>query len=257
MARLGKERIRVSDKNDRDFFIDIEFIVCVSVEGMFTTTLDEADVKIIESYNVSLYTNGRRNARKGFFEANTKKELLLDIKLVLEKCFSRNLISEKIILKYAFATCASFCLTTEKEIIPNLGWSKDGSVDRVLGWQNGTISSHAANPHAIGVQMYVKPYHKRVYSYADGTEKTEYDVFSPFGGSAVDDTKYYLKWLKQICSTTPPNGTPTKEMEYTEERAKFFVNMFKSLCKLANSIANLGSPDELVKLIDTGKYLMP
>jgi len=46
------------------------------------------------------------------------------------------------------------------------------------------------------------------------------------------------------------------EMEYTEERAKFFVEMFKSICKMAHMVAQFIEPEEIIKLAESGKYLM-
>ncbi len=256
MARLGKERIIVRDKEDRSFYMELEFVVNVSADGYFTTTLKEEDVKTIQSFNVDLYSNGRRNSRKGFFQSKTKEGLLKEVREVLEKCMSRTLIDEKIILRYSFCTVASFGFTLDGKIVPNMGWSLDGELDQDLYWQNGTVNSHATNRHAVGVQMYIKPFFKRTYKYLDDREKVEYVEFTAFGGDASKENQYYLAWLENICSTKPPEHGKIQEIDYTEDRAKFFVNMFKSLCQLAHNIANFTEPENLTKLIESGKYLM-
>jgi hypothetical protein len=257
MARLGKEIIIVRDKKDRSFYMELEFVINVNVDGYFTTTLNESDVKTILNFNVDLYTNGRNRARKGFFQNKTKEGLLAEIRNVLEKCMSRELIEEKIILRYSFCTVASFGFTMDGKIVPNMGWHKDGKLNDILHWQNGTIQTHATNPHPVGVQMYIKPFFKRTFKYLDDREKIEYVEFSPFGGDVAKDDQYYLLWLENICSTKPPENGKIQEMDYSEDRAKFFVNMFKSLCKLAHTIAGFTEPENLTKLIESGKYLMP
>lgn len=256
MAIVGKEKLRVSDKDDRNFYFEIEITLNVNSEGYFTTTLKEEDVRIIESYNVFLYSNGRANSRKGFFTDKTKDGLLRQVKEVLEKCISKTLIEETIILRYSFCTVASFGFTLDKQIVPNMGWSLDGKLDQNLYWQNGTYEVSATDPQATGVQMYIKPYWKRKFKFNDGREKIEYSVFSPFGVKEAKEDQYYLAWLENICSTKPPTNGKIKEIDYTEERAMFFVNMYKSLCQLAYKIAHFTEPDELISLIESGKYLM-
>lgn len=257
MARLGKERLIVRDKKDKSFYMELEFVVNVNVDGYFTTTLSEEDVKIIESYGIELYSNGRRNSRKGFFINQTKEGLLREVKEVLEKCMSRTLIDEKIILKYSFATACSFGLTIDGKIVPNMGWYLDGELNNQLYWQKGTTNTSATNPRPTGVQMYVKPCLKRVYRYLDNRKKTEYQEFVPFGSDVAEDNQYYLKWLENICSTQPPKDGVLNEMDYTEDRAKFFVEMYKSLCRLSHTIAQFTEPKNLIKLIESGKYLIP
>lgn len=257
MPIIGKEKIRVSDKNDRSFYMEVEFSLNVNSDGYFTTTLKEEDVKIIQSYGINLYSNGRSNSRKGFFMNKTKEGLLIEIKEVLEKCMSKTLVEEKIILRYSFCTVASFGFTIDKKIVPNMGWGLDGKLDNDLYWQSGTLQASAQRPEAIGIQMYIKPFFKRKYKFLDNREKIEYKEFTPFGSNIANENQYYLLWLENICGTKPPEGGKIQEIDYTEERAKFFVEMYKSLCKLAYSIKHFVKPEEIIKLIENGKYLMP
>ncbi len=254
MAVLGKEKIRVEDKSDRNYFIESEFVLNVNADGYFTTTLSESNVKIIESYKIQLYTNGRSGARKGFFMNKTKEGLLAEIRKVLEQCISKTLIEEKIILRYSFCTVANFGLTIDGVVIPNMGWSEDGEINTDLYWLNGTVLTHAANPQATGVQMFVKAYAKRKFKFLDGRESTEYFEISRYEEKAKE--KYYLRWISEICSTKPPSHGNIQEMDYTEQRAKFFVEMYKALCKLAHNIAKFTEPEKMIELIENGKYLM-
>lgn len=257
MPRLGKEDIYVSDPHDRDTQFNITIEINVNAQGEFTTTLAEKDVKDIEAFGIELGTNGRRGARKGFFANDTKKGLVDDVKAVLLRCLSREMIDEKLVIRYSFFTTASFAFTVDGKIIPNMGWQDDGEPDQNLGWQNGTKMTHAVQPEPIGVQMYVKPYWRRVFKYLDNREKIEYHELTAFGSNEAKENQYYLKWLENICSTKRPSYGSMQEVEYTEERAKFFVNMFQSLCKLAHSIAKFEEPEAMLKLIDSGNYLMP
>lgn len=253
MAKVCKENVRVGKRDD---YIHVEFDVNVNVDGLFTTTLKPQDVELIESYKIELATNKRSGGRTGYFSSETKKGLIQEVRLVLETCMSKELIEEKIVLQYSFYTCASFGFALSGEMVPNMGWSLDGELNQELYWQNGTANTHSSNPQPVGVQMYIKPCFKRKYQYLNGVVKEEYSEFSPFGGSSVEDNRYYLKWLEGICSTRPPDHGRIKEIEYTEERAKFFVQMYKAICKLAYNIAQFEEPEKLIELADSGKYLM-
>ena len=253
MARVGKEKVRVGE---RDEYMEVEFVVFVNADGEFTTTLNESDVDMIKRLNVDLRSNSRRGSRDGYFHDMTKNGLINQISNILKQCMSRTLVDEKIIIKYSLCTVASFGFTLDGGIVPNMGWSLDGPLNQELYWQKGTYETHASRTAAIGVQMYVKPYFKRTYKYLNGKEKIEYSQLTAFGGSSVENENYYLKYLEAICSTSKPEHGTLCEMDYTEDRAKFFVELFKSLCKLAHTIAQFEKPDELTKLIETGKYLM-
>ena len=47
-----------------------------------------------------------------------------------------------------------------------------------------------------------------------------------------------------------------REVDYTEERARFFVELFKGLCRLANMVTKFEEPEDMIKLIESGNYLM-
>lgn len=251
MPSLGKHQIRVGDRDDYFYF---EYVINVNTKGIFTTTLDVETAKIIQAANIRLSTNGRSNGRKGYFESETKQGLIDKVRGVALEFVSRELIHKEIVLQYSIASYCSFAWTMEGEIIPNPGWTLDGAVDTDSYWQNGTEQTHAANPKPTGILFYAKPYWKKTYQYRSGKTKIEYDEFTPFGGTQAKSNQYYLNFLENVCSTKAP--TSVKEIVYTEERAKFFVNLFKSLCKMAHTIAQFEEPEAMLALIDSGKQLM-
>lgn len=252
MPSLGKTKVR---SGDRDDYIETEFTINVTADGLFTTTLNEDIVNTLTSVKIELRPNKR--GRLGFFSSNTRDGLVKEVKHVLDEYMSSEVIEEKIVIKYAFATVASFGFALSGDIVPNMGWREDGPLNEELHWQDGTIRTHAADPHPVGVQMYVKPYKKIVSKFKSGKIKEIYKRMTPFGSSEVEgDDKYYLKWLEGIASTKPPFGAKVHEIDYTEERAKFFVNTFKSLCKIAHTIAQFEEPDHLLEVISNGKLLM-
>jgi hypothetical protein len=105
--------------------------------------------------------------------------------------------------------------------------------------------------------MYVKPSTKKTYKYLKGDNKVEYETVSYHESNSIDDEQYNLKFLGGICSTKPPYPGTIMEIDYTEDRAKFFVEMYQSICKLAHTIAKFVEPEEMIKLMESGKHLMP
>lgn len=254
MPSLGKHKIRVGERDD---YLQMDFIIYVNAEGLFTTLLSKELADTLEAANIELSYSRSKRDRKGYFESKTKEGLLLQIKKVGEEYCSREMVKEEIVLKYSIASYCSFGFTVDDKIIPNLAWHKDGKIDQHRDWQQGTVYTHAAKKRPTGVLFYVKPYWKRVYSYKSGKSKTEYTALSPFGGSEVkDDKRYYLKYLEAICSTSPPSDGRMKEIPYTEDRAKFFVNLFKQLCKLSHMIAQFEEPERMIELIESGNNLL-
>lgn len=210
----------------------------------------------LEQAGIRLRSNGRRNSRNGFFEANTKDALCIKIKNVFEELYSRELISEEKIIKYSIATCASYWFTEDGTIIPNGSWHFDGKPDENRHWQKGTFVNHASDPAPIGIQLYVKPLYKRTYSYKSGKEITEYeDVDKVWHHTQLEGDDYYWKWLANITSTIPPQKGKLHEIPYDENKAEFFVNLFKSICQMASLIARFEKPEEMMKLIESGEKI--
>lgn len=258
MPRLGKFTVRIDAEieNGRQKYRNVDFIINVNSEGLFTTTLDEDLVFELEQAGIDLRSNGRRGSRNGFFSADTKDKLCKLISSTFEELYSREMILEEKIIRYSIASCASFWFTEEGEIIPNGSWRFDGKPDESRHWQKGTIVSHASDPYPVGLQLYVKPLYKRVYKYKSGKEITEYErVESVWHNTQLEEDDYHWKWLANITCTIPPRRGKLQEIPYTEKNAEFFVNMFKTVCQMASVIAKFTAPEEMIKLIESGNGL--
>lgn len=260
MARVGKSRLYVSSE-DKEERIELEFVVNVSTEGVFTATLSEDDVLKMESLGATFGTNGRSNGRKGFFSNKTHEGLLVDIKNIAEHCVSRKLINEEIILRYQIATSASFARTIPDEngvskIVPGPGYGHEGKIDG--HWRSGTISSHASSPKPVMSSFFVKPYKKFTYRYSSGSERVEYRSMSHYTGSDHDNSPS-LSYLCAICSMSPySGGGEIKEMPYDEIKASWFVDMHRSVCMLAELMTKFAKADseDIVKFIESGVKLL-
>jgi len=251
---VGKVIVQSEDREEK---LVVAYTVNVNASGIFTTTLKEEDVKLIESYGIMLHTNGRYGARPGFFESDTFKGLSIKISAILQECLSRTCIQEEILIQYSIATMASFGFTVEDIIIPNLSYTEDGQPDLERYWQGGTVSIHAADPSPVGILFYVQPCIKKTYLYKSGSKRVEYEKTSAFGGTSFKGDQYhYLRWLEQIPCTIPPRHGSLKEIDYTEERAKFFVDMFKSICMMAYKVTQFIEPEKMIRLIEAKGSLL-
>lgn len=254
MARLGIRTVVVRS-SDKKKTIKFDFVVNVNSEGLFTTTLDQADVNILKSYGINLGTNGRSGAREGFFKSSTLDKLIISVKEVAEKCLSEKLISKDIVIKYVICSVASFGFTKDDKIIPNLGFHADGIPDKDRHWQKGTVDSHASNPLPVGLQLFVDVKYKCTYEYLDGRKRIAYERISDIPKSDQQDL-YYLHWLNNICSQKRPQEGKLIEMPYTEDRAKFFVDLYKGLCKLAYMAKQFEQPESIDTMIEQGRGLL-
>lgn len=256
MARLGKYTISVKSEGRQEErnFRRVDFVINVNSEGLFTTTLDEDLVFELEQAAISLRSNVRSNGRRGYFFSNTKDGLCKKISDVFKELYSRELVSVQKVLRYNVRTCASFGFTKDGEIIPDLGWSYDGKIDLGRHWQHGTVHTHASNPQPTGVQFYIKPLYKRVYEYKSGKKVTEYESVEVEPNKDNPESNYYWAWLSHIRSNKPAGSL--QEITYSEQRAKFFVELYKSLCKMASFIAKFENPEDMQKLADSGKLLL-
>lgn len=252
MAKIGRETVKVGN---REFSIEVKFDLNVNAAGEFTATLDEKDVKMIQGYGIELYNNGRFNSRLGFFCHVTKIGLIEQITEVLRKCVNREEISREIVIRYSFQTVGGCAFTTEGKIIPNPGWTRDGEVDKDLYWQHGTFENYSSSARATGIQFYAQPFMKITYKYGNGQTKVEYLEITERHN--FENGEYYLNWLAAIKSTKPPENGKGGEIAYTEERAKFFVDLFKSVVNLSFKIKELVDADTLIGVIENGNYLLP
>lgn len=248
-----KQRITI-ESEDKQEKLTVEYDVKVNASGIFTTTLKPEDAEKIQSYGVVIHSNGRRGSRAGYFESETFAGMALVVSNLLKECLSRTLIKSEIVLRYSIETMASFGLTTNNVIIPNLAYCEDGRPDLNKHWQGGTVSIHAATPSPMGILFYIKPFIKNTYQYKSGKSRVEYISSSAFGNGAAQyegDEYKYLRWLISIPVIAPPREGKLMEIEYNEERAKFFVDLFKSICTMAYKVTQFIEPEKMIELIES------
>lgn len=248
MARLKTVRVSFdgSERNELQFKYDVH----VSQQGLFTTTIPKEISELFKNAGIDLYKNNVGNP--GYFYDKTIEGLERQVVDTAREYLSRELIEEKIVIKYAIQTTCSYALDPEGNVVPNCGyeWVKTENYK----WMDGTLSSWAQNPQPFGIEIYAKLFYKKVYRYKSGKMKTEYIFVS--ADSDVKKMGNNIYWLASVCSMQPPRSNNIKEIDCSEPVAYFFVNMIKSICQLNEKIKNFIEPEQIQLLADKGFKLL-
>lgn len=249
MAKL--KDIKISAKNGEEG-INIETTVNVTKDGLFTTTLPDDAVEVLEKYGMSLKPN--RVGRSGYFEAKTLDEIILQIRTILNEALSRELIEEKLVIKYQVRTRACYALDYDNEIIPNGCWRKDGPAQGSgdpkfynTNWREGNTSNHSADGVTPGISVFARVYKKQTFSYKSGKQVSSYEFYRPKNerGSSVD-------WINSLCRIraesiwSERNDLP--EVDATEENARLFVELFKFIFKANELLKDLKEPENIIQM---------
>ena len=254
MKKLNKEGFFIKDPSGNaahNLKFDVD--IYVNNDGKFSTTLNSDLAEKFKSLGMSLHNNRVGNA--GYFSDNTKSGLIKQIFDFASEALSRKIIERKVMLRYVIAFQCSYAFTKHDEIVPNCSYEFGG-----LNWKEGNIRSDSQSPTPYGIQVYVKPCICIKYQYLSGRTTTEYSRLNPNG-----DEQYNLQnnpnlfWLNGLTSITIPiysglSANPSvKYMEYTEERALFFVNLIKSICRMNENFKDLFNEDNLESFIESQK----
>lgn len=241
MAKIRRTVSAISDL-DKDLRIDITVDIDVNAEGLFTTTLKGEDARLIETYGIKLDRNRVQNP--GFFKSDTMAGLIGQIHDVLKQCVNYNVVSRKPVIMYYIDTICSYCLNPETgDICPN-GQSKyTGVGGNFADWKEGTYKPCSFDDNYFGIKFYAEPFMKVEVEYGNGVRKTFLE-----GAEWGDGT--YMQWLSDVPSfKTRKSYARAQEIEGTEDNARFFVNLIKSICKLNENIGEFLKEGRLDLLI--------
>lgn len=257
MAKLCTERIHVAaEKGSSDGSISIKFDIFVNKSGEFTTTLPKEIVDQLEAAQIFLETTNRMGT-KGFLTSSTKDGLTKKVSELAKEYVSRELVSEKLVIRYAIETKMSYQLSKEGKVLPN------GSFIDGTGWRSGTISTNATNRSPYGLKVYAGIFAKKDWKYKSGIIKTTLDGF--WGSNGISQTRKEapnLHWLANLTTISPKDDWGSREMDvsemdYTEENAKFFVDLISALCLLNEKILPIiRDRDSLLDFINSKQKLI-
>lgn len=237
MWRLKTENIRI---NENWISLNIKFDVYVNQEGLFTTTLSEENVKKLEEAQVRISSN--RLWRKGYFENKVYEDLVSELKKLFKWIAAREKIKEEIFIEYDIQTLCSYMKDENGEIVPNWYWAKrpDGSYN----WLTWTKDLHAWNRDNFGITIYVALKRVLTFKYLNWKEVKEEE----FHNFDTDKLWYYWRWLEGVCWMWKKDKNKTYSIEYTEDKAKIFVDIIKWICWINERLKEFITPDKLEEL---------
>ncbi len=256
MAKLKSERIVVRERDDnghelyKNIALDFKIDINVAKDGSFTTTLPEdVVVKLIDA-GIGVSTNGRSNGKKGFFEAGTLPDLMKAVRSVAEEFVSKEIVSEKIIIKYIIETVCRYGKKGD-EYAPYSSYYGEGK-----GYEEktGSMDIYSQQPGTFGFRVWTQCLNEKIYSYKSGQQRVFYDTVS--GSHDVDEDKRpMLHYLSSIYCQKQAKGE-VRQIDYTESTAEFFVNLYKAIFKINDRVKDFTTPEAIQKIIDSKQLLL-
>jgi hypothetical protein len=213
-------------------------------------------VEQLESAQIYLQTN--RLGNKGYFCSATKDGLVKQISDLAKEYVSRELISEKLVIRYSIETQMSYQLTNEGRVVPN-GYYKDGT-----GWRGGTKEIDATHTAPYGIKIYAGIFTRQDWRYRGCSIKTT--LTNHWGSSnlphKIQDAPN-LHWIANLTTISTKENfwgyseMEVKEMPYTEQNAKFFVDLISALCLLNEKILPIIKDEQtLLSFIESNQRLL-
>jgi hypothetical protein len=243
--RSYKFSIKLGTRERSDFSVSIS----VNNEGLFTTLLPEDVTEQFKKANIPVHFG--RSKTKAYYHETSFQGLVQKIKDDISVFESVERLSEEIIIRYRVDTICSYCKSKgdSGEIVPN-GYMVDASYTGNK-WFKGSVDTNATYRKMYGLNMFVRVYNRITYSRSDGKVFSEYEFLPNF---FKDPERPNLTYLYNM--TCMPDEREYHEIVYTEERAQFFVDMFKWICTISERITDFMNPESLQKAIDNGVNLL-
>lgn len=229
------------DMGDKTYF-SFTASISVSKEGIFSTTLPSEAVLFLESYKMNLNHNRIGNA--GYFVSKTIDGLKEEIDKVFKMALSRKEVSQKVVLIYSIRTFCSFMKTKEGEYVPNGSYIKDAECE----WLGGTEQMDALRRNSYGFLVSVKPRIRTEYVYNNGKKVIDYK------GLRESESDKILLWLNNLTGMELPNES--REIDYTPDIGRIFVNMIKYIFSISEVISDWTTPEKIKEIADKGQLLL-
>ena len=239
--------IIVSIRTDKES-ISIKTPVSVTKDGRFTTTLPKEAVDTILEYGVTLKSN--RVGTPGFFESDTLGGLRKEIGDLLREAISRELIEDRLVIKYRVVTKGCYALDVDGEIIPNGLWCKEKKKpgdNLSTNWREGNTDQNATWGVTPMVSVFARVFHKRTYAYKSGKTLETLELYRPKEGRAGS-----VDWINSLCRiglpgfyASAPDYTKLPEVDATEENAALFIRLFKFIFSANEILKDFSDPDYL------------
>ena len=225
--------------------LTFQYNVNIDKDCMFTTTIPAEVVEKMKTAGIEFKTNRLKN--EGYFVSDTIVGLEKAVKEDCDKYSKKELVEEKIILRYSLDTTCSYCKTKDGQLVPNGHFAK--LIDGDYNWTSGTIETNYNNLHPFGFTCYVKPYKVTMWKFPDGMIQNVYDLLNV--DKCEDET---LQWLAGLCGI---NSDKYKEVDYTPELGLFFKNIILYIFRINEQFLKVfGKTVDLSKGLPNGLLML-
>jgi hypothetical protein len=222
----------------------ISLRISVDTNGNFSTYIPDELVELFKSAGIDIGFG--RGGKEGLYKDVTLNGVLKAIKQDIDNYETLELVESKIIIRYAIQTRCSYMLNEKGEVFPN--GRSDWNLPKDSNWKEGTLNQSSCQASSYGFLVYVHPYVKERYVRKDGHEVIK-DVLLCYSRENVTEDRPYLYWLDNVTAMAQPEGSELSEIDYTEEVAKFFVDIIKGICLLNEKIKDFLDPVSINLLV--------
>ena len=114
-------------------------------------------------------------------DTDTLEGLRREIEKAVNEAISKELVEDKLVIKYSVTTKCSYAIDTDGEIIPNGCWRKD-PVERGkeygTDWREGNANSRTYG-NLPSVSVFARVFHKKTYAYRSGRTIQKLEIYRP------------------------------------------------------------------------------
>lgn len=190
-------------------------------------------------------------------QSDTKDGLIKKVSDLAREYISRELISEKIVIRYSIQTQMSYQLSADGTVFPN------GVFGNGTGWRKGTRGTNASDKAPYGLNVFVAAFMRKDWRHKSGVIKTTIEQY--WGSDNIVQTKEdapNLHWIANLTTISNKDSHYSKPMEvceidYTEQSAKFFVDLISALCLLNERILPvIQNKESLLEFISSNRKLL-
>jgi len=192
-------------------------------------TIFDKDVPSPQKFNINLYVHRGAGKSQHRVSGNT-----------LENCtkYIRELIKYKMDCEKEIKRVIVYRVQTDYNIWESLNSTlhPDGSEGNKGKWRGGNAVQYLHDKPVFSIGLAAAVYDKTTYKPKIGTGKHRQEYLI---AHAEEPTRNYMEMLNAFVGINiRPDSDQTKEMEYTEDAARFFYEAMISLCSLALKLDN-------------------
>lgn len=229
--------------------LSFNYDVNIDRQGNFTTTIPKEIAEKLMCIGIKLNKNRRHNY--GFFSAESLRELEKKVEEIADKYSKKELIDEKIVIKYAVDTVCSYCKGVSGDLYPNGQWEQDAEgYENGYHWVNGTKDDlYSGGRCSFEVAFELKKV--KNWLFPNGEKSKEYLRLEE---SEVKNDEL-LHWLNSLCGLSLSSSSTVKEIEYTREIGLLFRDMVLFIFNINENILHIFGKEFDLSKIDCLKLI--